>query len=89
MLQLDNLLTVLSMAQCLLSAPLVMAGIIINTGVAAVGLEGVVVGYISGYQHSTLYANKPVAWIDEIVAREDARKQGIGKKLMKNVLAKG
>ena len=52
--------------------------------VAIAELEGAVVGYISGYLHSTLYSNKPIAWVDEIVVREDARKRGIGKKMMNN-----
>jgi GNAT superfamily N-acetyltransferase len=54
--------------------------------VAIAELEGVVVGYISGYLHSTLYSNNPIAWVDEIVVKEGARKRGIGKKMMGNFI---
>ena len=57
----------------------------INDADCFVGLaevEGSIVGYISGYVHTTLYADKPMAWIDEIFVREDMRKGGIGRSLM-------
>ncbi len=48
-------------------------------------VEAAVVGSISGYVHTTFYAEKPVAWIDEIFVREDMRKGGIGRELMAEV----
>lgn len=57
----------------------------INSGITYIGVaefEGSIVGYVSGYKHSTLYSNKPVAWIDEVLVREDMRKQGVGKDLI-------
>jgi GNAT superfamily N-acetyltransferase len=45
-------------------------------------VEGTVVGYISGYIHTTLYADKPMAWIDDVFVRQDVRNHGIGRSLM-------
>jgi GNAT superfamily N-acetyltransferase len=50
--------------------------------IAVAEFEESIVGYISGYLHSTLYSNNPIAWVDEILVREDIRKRGIGRKLM-------
>lgn len=47
--------------------------------------DGCVVGYVSAYVHATLYADKPVAWIDEIFVSEDARNLGIGRGLMAEI----
>ena len=47
--------------------------------------DGRVVGYVSAYVHATLYADKPVAWIDEIFVSEDARNLGIGRGLMAEI----
>ena len=47
--------------------------------------EGSVVGYFSAFVHATLYADKPVAWVDEIFVREDMRNIGIGRRLMDEI----
>jgi GNAT superfamily N-acetyltransferase len=39
-------------------------------------------GYLLGFRHLTFYANGPVAWVEEIVVRGHARRQGIGEALM-------
>lgn len=40
------------------------------------------VGYLLGFRHLTFYASGPVAWVEEILVRDDARGQGIGAALM-------
>lgn len=40
------------------------------------------IGYISGYIHTLIYANGKVAYIDEIVIDKDFRKNGYGKALI-------
>lgn len=40
------------------------------------------VGYLSGYIHTAIYANGKVSWIDEIVIDKNYRKSGYGKALI-------
>ncbi len=44
--------------------------------------EKKVVGYILGFVHPVFYANGLVAWIEEVVVEESARKKGLGRELM-------
>ena len=48
--------------------------------VAEHGME--LVGYVSGYCHSTFYASGPTAWVDELLVIEGFRGTGIGRQLM-------
>src|SRR5436305_5105134 len=41
-----------------------------------------VVGYLLGFSHRTFYANGPVAWVEEILVRPQARGRGVGRALM-------
>ncbi|MEV6876638.1 GNAT family N-acetyltransferase [Amycolatopsis sp. NPDC051128] len=41
-----------------------------------------VLGYLLGFNHRTFYANGPVAWVEEILVRAQARGRGIGRALM-------
>ena len=50
--------------------------------VAVAELGGRLVGYVAGDAHETFYAGGKVAWVDEILVVEDARRQGIGRALM-------
>jgi GNAT superfamily N-acetyltransferase len=43
---------------------------------------GSLIGYVAGDAHETFYAGGKVAWVDEILVTEDARRQGIGRALM-------
>src|SRR5690349_3268040 len=44
--------------------------------------SGQVVGYLLGFEHATLYANGPVAWVEEITVSTQHRRRGIGRLLM-------
>jgi GNAT superfamily N-acetyltransferase len=44
--------------------------------------EGGVAGYLLGFRHLTFYANGPVAWVEEVVVRNQDRRRGIGQVLM-------
>jgi GNAT superfamily N-acetyltransferase len=44
--------------------------------------ENEIVGYVLGISHPAFYANGDVAWVEEIMVREDHRGQGVGKRLM-------
>jgi GNAT superfamily N-acetyltransferase len=44
--------------------------------------ESQLVGYVSGYCHSTFYAGGPTAWVDELLVIEPLRGTGIGRQLM-------
>ncbi|MCE0521353.1 MAG: GNAT family N-acetyltransferase [Methylacidiphilales bacterium] len=46
--------------------------------------ENAVVGYVLGTAHPTFYASGHVAWVEEIMVKEDFRRQGVGKLLMEN-----
>jgi GNAT superfamily N-acetyltransferase len=49
----------------------------------AVALSGnSIVGYVLGIAHPTFYASGHVAWVEEIMVREDLRKKGVGRLLM-------
>jgi GNAT superfamily N-acetyltransferase len=50
----------------------------------AVAEEDVVVGYILGFDHNTFFANGRVSWVEEIMVRQDRRRAGVGRLLMKN-----
>ncbi|MER7501515.1 GNAT family N-acetyltransferase [Nonomuraea pusilla] len=43
---------------------------------------GRVTGYLLGFTHLTLFANGPVAWVEEAMVRTGARRQGIGRALL-------
>jgi len=45
-------------------------------------IEAEVVGYAAASMHSTLYANGPVAWIEELMVTETCRRAGIGRLLV-------
>lgn len=40
------------------------------------------VGYLLGFEHTTFYANGPVAWVEEITVSSHQRRSGIGRLLM-------
>jgi GNAT superfamily N-acetyltransferase len=50
--------------------------------IAVAELGGKLLGYVSGDAHETFYAGGKVAWVDEILVAESARRQGIGRALM-------
>jgi len=50
--------------------------------VAVAELGGQIVGYVAGDAHETFYAGGKVAWVDEILVAENARRRGIGRALM-------
>lgn len=41
-----------------------------------------VIGYSLGFIHDTFYANGKVAWLEEIMVRDDFRRKGVGSKLI-------
>jgi GNAT superfamily N-acetyltransferase len=41
-----------------------------------------VVGYLLGSYHGTFFANGPVAWIEELMVSESARREGVATRLM-------
>ena len=49
--------------------------------------QGEVVGYALGFEHHTLYASGRVAFLEEIMIREDKRRAGIGRALMADIEA--
>jgi GNAT superfamily N-acetyltransferase len=50
--------------------------------VAVAEIDGQLFGYVAGDAHETFYAGGKVAWVDEILVAEGARRQGIGSALM-------
>jgi GNAT superfamily N-acetyltransferase len=40
------------------------------------------VGYLLAFSHATFLANGPVAWVEEIMVAEHARRTGLGRSLM-------
>lgn len=45
-------------------------------------LGGRVHGYLLGFTHLTLFANGPVAWVEEAMVQSGARRLGIGRALL-------
>ncbi|GAA4068260.1 GNAT family N-acetyltransferase [Nonomuraea soli] len=45
-------------------------------------VDGRVHGYLLGFVHLTLFANGPVAWVEEAMVQSGARRQGIGRSLL-------
>lgn len=41
-----------------------------------------VIGYLLAFGHATFLANGPVAWVEEIMVAGQARRTGVGRKLM-------
>ncbi|MFF2268307.1 GNAT family N-acetyltransferase [Cellulosimicrobium cellulans] len=41
-----------------------------------------VVGYLVAHRHATLFANAPVAWVEEVMVDDLARRRGIGRLLV-------
>jgi GNAT superfamily N-acetyltransferase len=39
-------------------------------------------GYLLGFTHHTFYANGPVAWVEEVMVDDRARRAGVGAALM-------
>ena len=52
-----------------------------NLSVAVV--DGQVVGYCLGFDHYAFYTNGRTSFIEEVMVREDFRKHGVGKELIK------
>jgi GNAT superfamily N-acetyltransferase len=50
--------------------------------VAVAESDNHLVGYVAGDAHGTFYAGGKVAWVDEILVTEEARRRGIGRALM-------
>ena len=44
--------------------------------------DGAIVGYVFGLTHDSLSTNGPVAWVSELMVREDCRRAGVGAGLM-------
>lgn len=45
-------------------------------------VSGRVHGYLLGFVHLTLFANGPVAWVEEAMVQTGSRRQGIGRGLL-------
>jgi GNAT superfamily N-acetyltransferase len=45
-------------------------------------VNGRVHGYLLGFVHLTLFANGPVAWVEEAMVQSGSRRQGIGRALL-------
>ncbi|WP_204017790.1 GNAT family N-acetyltransferase [Sphaerimonospora thailandensis] len=45
-------------------------------------LDGAVRGYLLGFSHLTLFANGPVAWVEEAMIDSGYRRHGIGRRLL-------
>src|SRR4051812_2262723 len=56
-----------------------------STYIAVAELQGVVVGYVLGFEHLTFFANGPVAWVEELMVHESHRRRGVGNALMEAV----
>lgn len=53
-----------------------------NTILIGIFDESKLIGYLSGYIHTAIYANGKISWIDEIVIDKNNRKNGYGKALI-------
>lgn len=56
-----------------------------NSYIGVATLNGVIMGYVSGYMHLTFYASGAVFWVDEIFVKEEKRREGAGSMLMKSI----
>ncbi len=45
-------------------------------------VSGAVVGYLLASQHGTFLANGPVAWVEELMVGEAARRRGVASRLL-------
>lgn len=45
---------------------------------------GDISGYLLAFDHETLFANGSVAWVEEVMVREDRRRCGIGRRMMEH-----
>ncbi|GAA3540469.1 GNAT family N-acetyltransferase [Nonomuraea rosea] len=45
-------------------------------------INGHIHGYLLGFVHLTLFANGPVAWVEEAMVGSGSRRQGIGRALL-------
>jgi GNAT superfamily N-acetyltransferase len=45
-------------------------------------VNGHVHGYLLGFVHLTLFANGPVAWVEEAMVQSGSRRQGVGRALL-------
>jgi GNAT superfamily N-acetyltransferase len=43
-----------------------------------------IVGYLLGNSHPTLFANGPVAWVEELMVVETDRRSGVGRRLIEH-----
>ena len=53
-----------------------------DTAVLVAEIDEAIVGYLLASFHGTMFANGPVAWVEEIMVTEQARRSGIGRALM-------
>ena len=45
--------------------------------------DGSVCAYLLGFVHETLFANGPVAWVEELMVAENKRREGVGASLIR------
>lgn len=43
-----------------------------------------IVGYVLGNSHLTLFANAPVAWVEELMVSDNHRRSSVGRRLMEH-----
>ena len=48
-------------------------------------LNNEIIGYVAGYVHRPIYANGPTFWVDELLVKENFRREGVGSMLMDSV----
>ena len=53
-----------------------------NAFIAVASNMDQLVGYVLGFDHHTFYANGRAAWVEEIMVSDDARRRGVGRRLM-------
>lgn len=44
--------------------------------------DGALTGYLLGFDHHSLSTNGRISWVEELMVREDCRRQGLGRELM-------